>query len=63
MTLKCSKPALVSVVHNTRSFCMIDLMFEEKFQICDLTAGRHKFQSAKNTPYFFQNEIKCAESF
>ena len=60
MSLKCSNPELISAVHNTRSFCMFDLMFEAKFQICDLTAARHKVQSSKNVRIHVKREINPA---
>ena len=42
MTLERSKPALVSACHNTRSFCRIDPVFDEKLDIF----GRLKLMSA-----------------
>ena len=57
MTLKWSKPALVSVGHNTGSFWMVDPTFEEKFQVCDPT----KVQSAKNFRFLFKLESNHAK--
>ena len=49
------------IVHNTRSFWRIDLTFEEKFQVCDPVAGRHKVQSAKKLRFLFKHEINHAK--